>query len=482
MHEIFEKIPWWTHQKSAIEILSAYIKEFNSRQTDKYSLITIPTGTGKTGIIAGISQLNNDINSALIIAPRVSLRDQLYLNIGDIFFSQFNIDKNSLPKKVISLDQHNPSKDEFKDSPLIIVTTIQKLVSMSKENIDEFNILKDSISMILFDEGHYAPAIEWSQIIKQFDCPTAIFTATPYRNDLKPFNISPEHSFIMTMDEAIENNIVRNLQIKSFPETKSDIEFIDNFLHFFEGKRDENTRALIRCNNSSEINRLSQLLIEKGYRVIGIHENFNRETPDWLFRKVPNPLSTPAEIWLHQYKLLEGIDDSRFRIAAIYGQLGNDRSIIQQIGRIIRNPNLIPNQYAWILDWDNHITNVWENFRKYDTQLRRDGKNCLEILTNPNSAIEFLTRQPTYFYFGRGFKTKLDFDNLNIFTDLQIPLSLNLYEVDAKYLRNNLLRLCIIFSVKVIKNLSEFDNTLTGLHSQINPAILPFFIEFHQNS
>jgi superfamily II DNA or RNA helicase len=417
MHKLYQAIPWWEHQRKAIETLEKYIKDFNDGKTTKYSLISIPTGTGKTGIIAGISQLMDNIGSVLVIAPRIALRDQLHLNIKETFFTQFKIDVNQLPKKVLNSDDGIPSHNQLNESSQIIVSTIQKLLFLDKNDEVSFQSLVNSISLVIFDEGHYEPARKWNQIIQKFKCPTAIFTATPYRNDLKSFRIAPEHFFFMTMDEAIEKNIVRNVEIQSLPAVSTDLAFVENIINFFEPHRNSNVRVLIRCNNSDEIRRLGQLLVERNYKVVGIHENFRNPNVDWLRHSVPNPSRTDAEIWIHQYKLLEGIDDPRFRIAAIYGQLGNSRSIIQQIGRVIRNPGLESGQTAWVLDWNNKIANVWDMFRKYDSQLRKESEKSKQMLTDENWILNFLSPQPTYFYFDRAFRTLIDLDDSDEITE-----------------------------------------------------------------
>ncbi|MBT7618611.1 MAG: DEAD/DEAH box helicase family protein, partial [Calditrichaeota bacterium] len=467
MHKIYDEINWWEHQNSAIEKLIAYITDFKSGKTDKYSLITIPTGTGKTGIIAGISRLYEGIDSTLIIAPRVALRDQLYRNIQSAFFSQFGVEGEQLPKNVINAEFKIPTKKQFQASPITLVTTIQKLVYLEREEPDKFKTLTESISMVLFDEGHYEPAKRWSQIIKQFDCPTAIFTATPYRNDLKSFKISPEHSFIMTMDEAIEKHIVRNIEIENFPQRNKDIDFINDLTNFFEEHNDNETRVLVRCNNAHEIARLGQLLVERGYSAVGIHENFSKSDVPWLHKAVPNPNITDATFWIHQFKLLEGIDDPRFRIAAIYGRLGNARSIIQQIGRVIRNPQLQEGQTAWILDWGNRITHVWDAFRKYDAQLKEKGEKSLQFLTDENWAYTFLDKQPTYFYFDRNFRTKIDFDTIIVESELQIPRRINIYELSNDFSRGILVE-------TIIEDLSEKDCYVRHYEVNENTDVLLF--------
>ena len=43
-----------------------------------------------------------------------------------------------------------------------------------------------------------------------------------------------------------------------------------------------------------------------------------------------------AQFWIHQFKLMEGIDDPSFVAVAIHDLMGNARQLVQQIGRITR--------------------------------------------------------------------------------------------------------------------------------------------------
>ncbi len=71
--------------------------------------------------------------------------------------------------------------------------------------------------------------------------------------------------------------------------------------------------------------------------VIGIHERFKNDSNDLLTDHVPKDFKTSdVRIWIHQNKLIEGIDNQQFCILGIYEPLPDPRSLIQQIGRVIR--------------------------------------------------------------------------------------------------------------------------------------------------
>jgi len=77
-------------------------------------------------------------------------------------------------------------------------------------------------------------------------------------------------------------------------------------------------------------------LRKQNLAAIGIHDRFAKRKENFLQEKVPNKETEKAEIWVHQNKLTEGLDDARFCYLALFTQIQNDRKLIQQIGRILR--------------------------------------------------------------------------------------------------------------------------------------------------
>src|SRR5688572_7379966 len=70
-------------QIEAVELIEKYLKTSNSDS----SLIHMPTGSGKSGIIAIISNLMFK-DCILVVTPRVSITKQLHDDIKERFFSQ----------------------------------------------------------------------------------------------------------------------------------------------------------------------------------------------------------------------------------------------------------------------------------------------------------------------------------------------------------------------------------------------------------
>ena len=338
-------IDFWDHQKKAIEIARKYISNFTKGDTTKASLIHMPTGTGKTGVIASLARCLPEVNSVMILSPRIALRHQLYCEIRSDFFRKLNINPDDLPKDVLEIKESYPSDLETHGST-VLISTIQKLDRLKKISPKDYEKLATSLSLVIFDEGHYEPSHSWSEAIRGFHSPQIIFTATPYRNDYKLFNIDISNSYSYTLKEAEDSNIVRKVEIVDCQETEDIAKFVDDIINFYNTHFTENNSAkvIVRCSMRGTIRRVANEFRVRGHECVAIHETFKDPTRPWEFRQVPSPQEREEIFWIHQYKLLEGIDDPNFQMLALFQPLHNARSFIQQVGRIIRNPSREPNQ------------------------------------------------------------------------------------------------------------------------------------------
>ncbi|NLB80489.1 MAG: DEAD/DEAH box helicase family protein [Clostridiaceae bacterium] len=76
----------WSHQNEAIKMLLQYMDDFHNGITNQAALVQMPTGSGKSGIIAYLSRCLPDIGLTIVLTPRLSLRDQLSSDIAGRFF------------------------------------------------------------------------------------------------------------------------------------------------------------------------------------------------------------------------------------------------------------------------------------------------------------------------------------------------------------------------------------------------------------
>ena len=271
MKNIIEKL--YDHQIKALELFQKYKRS----HSNKSCLINMPTGTGKSGIIAIISQYYYTNKSVIIISPRVTLADQIKKDVQRRFFVKaLKINNYHSPKKVRRLGSLIPIDQE----PFTIVSTIQKLLSLKKQNVNYYNKLIEKIELVIFDEGHYEPAISWSKIVRELSSKRVLFTATPYRNDFKLFDIDPKYIYSFRYEEACERKIVR--KVKFIQSNYSKNNFAREFLKTFKAipKNIQNLRSIVRCNSISSINRIHFNLSNLNQKAIAIHDRYSKEDSD----------------------------------------------------------------------------------------------------------------------------------------------------------------------------------------------------------
>lgn len=187
----------WSHQNEAIKMLNQYMGDFHHGITKQAALVQMPTGSGKSGIIAYLSRCLPDIGLTIVLTPRLSLRNQLSSDISGRFFNHIGYAVDGLKKEVKIITEGTSSVFQSISNNLVIVMTIQMLVSIEKNYIEMFSLLSSNTELLIIDEGHYEPAKEWSKTIRKIEAPKIIFTATPFRNDFKVFDIDKNYCFIL---------------------------------------------------------------------------------------------------------------------------------------------------------------------------------------------------------------------------------------------------------------------------------------------
>ncbi|HAT3763092.1 TPA: DEAD/DEAH box helicase family protein, partial [Citrobacter freundii] len=164
-------------QNDSIKTISNYLDESSKGAC----LISLPTGSGKSGVICCVAHYSK-IDKILVVSHRRAVCNQLYRQLKGGFFEKILQDeyKPSLVKKNVI----NGISLDVLDG--VYCTTFQKLTSLSEEDVNQ---LKNSFQLILIDEGHAEPSPQWGSVIRKFESKKIIITATPYRNDLFSFDI-----------------------------------------------------------------------------------------------------------------------------------------------------------------------------------------------------------------------------------------------------------------------------------------------------
>ena len=228
------------------------------------------------------------------------------------------------------------------EKPTIFVGTIQGILTivkrMNRDRVDPRSAFA-KFGVVVVDEGHYEPAPEWSGAIRALGLASVLLTATPYRNDHRFFTLDENRwRFRFPHHQAQKDLFVRTPEF-SRVDSGSASEFARSVVDARETlvAQHANTRVIVRADDEDRISELVAAFTDLGQDVLGVHHNFPPGEGQ-LRKGVPDPAAVTARYWVHQNKLIEGIDDPEFRVLAFFDHLTNDRAIVQQIGRVLRNP------------------------------------------------------------------------------------------------------------------------------------------------
>ncbi|MDX2370706.1 MAG: DEAD/DEAH box helicase family protein [Colwellia sp.] len=391
-----------------INSIQAIFKYLNSKRKEKSCLISLPTGGGKTGVIASTCLISNK-KKILVLSHRGPVRDQLKKEIGGGFFNSIfegKVDFKFLPAFKLE-DNWNSSG--------VYVSTFQKLGKLSDEKLDD---LIKNIDLLFVDEGHAEPAKEWSKISRAFSCPKIIITATPYRNDLFQFDISAKNGFIYTFKEALQEQI---LSPPIFESIEKDL-LVDRVKVLL--KKQKNTKCIVKCNTGDDVEKYRKLFSEE-FITAAYHDRYkgNKRTENCSDNVPKNLRTMNHQVIIHQKKLDEGVDIPQAKIIVLTYPVSNGRELVQTIGRVVR---LYNNCKSYVLDMSSKSNEkIWENYREFDKYLSHEPnwKKFLKSLDTSALIDSYLESFPEHSYFDSGFKRKFDLNSFDISRDLKLPLA-----------------------------------------------------------
>ncbi|MGE1528226.1 DEAD/DEAH box helicase [Pseudomonas sp. p99-361] len=357
----------WPHQKTALEFLT---KRLNANTGP--CLVRMPTGTGKTGVIACLSLLSAS-GRTLVLTPWANLRDQVIDALKCSFWK--SIGRVPPQGKIVEM-LPSTAKALIKDTQVkVVVCTFSTLTDLRRVNPSIYQELANFIDTVIVDECHYEPAIEWGRAVKGLAKPMVLLTATPYRNDLKLFRIGGTNDVLhFTHAQAENNSIIRTLDFVSLSDSTDIRSMSREFAHRWKKMQSDkrlasaNPRAIVCCAGAAEIRIVVLALKSEGLDAIGIHEQFKNSADCTLLRDVP-PRTNLAQIWVHQNKLTEGLDDHQFCGLAFMCDVNSDRKLVQQIGRILRAHNTdAPKAPAIVMAPPKfELRERWQAYREFET-------------------------------------------------------------------------------------------------------------------
>ena len=429
----------WQPQRAAVEFVQAYLACQEHMPTTSASkdrpipilrresaLVKMPTGTGKTAVIAALACASPQVARTLIITPRKALVAQmcddlcfaLWQKLGCLFMDgelREGLSPHAISEALTGVDSRKHVlklsheyyelierrlREQKAGRREVVVGTFNALhrifglkapphrskfdsalqppaksLESLKGGVSGFRKLLKSVDLVIVDEGHYEPAYSWAQCIRELDKPTVLLSATPYRNDFKYFQIDGHFTFNLPFPNAVDNKLIRRVRIApahsaNLPDRAPPQDLADDaptaFVRHFASavtrvRSDPDMMVIVHARRFDTLRRLQVAFARELGVVTGlIHDRVRgREESDPTDLIDTHGLSSEMraqlkrhrhrhvekarndegpQIWLHQYKLLEGIDNHRFSEVWLYDNFGSARQLIQQIGRATRLP------------------------------------------------------------------------------------------------------------------------------------------------
>jgi len=473
----------WDHQRAAIGTVVAYWNVQNKSLPERpdhkeAALLKLPTGTGKSGIIAVVSRCLPKIRKILVLTPREALTKQLLRDLRFRFWGHlgyevdegklFTADKASfgadledvyvetlLPCKSPSITTYLESSDR-----VVLVGTHQALAKIRKTALDPeagnashcavlLEAIENLFDLVIVDEGHYEPAVSWSRGVRDFNLPTILLSATPYRNDYKSFRVRGRYLFNYPYAEAIADKIIRPAEIV-VPSDEVGTGAVEQFVKMLKADlpdrlsqterwfSEEETvpKVMVRADDLNTLEQL-QTAIDKTFETesVLIHDRAKMGENKNRFRSVGAALSakSDAQFWIHQFKLMEGIDDPAFVAVAIFDLMGNARQLVQQIGRVTRfsNGDKRRNQTAWVFSTPANVDRIHTSWTRYKAYEEYAANNTAFIVSNevtlPDRLLEYMA---DYQYINGEFRSRFEVEAPLGAGDIQLPQSAAVLSTD----------------------------------------------------
>lgn len=410
----------------------------------------MPTGTGKTGIMAVVAARRCQDKPVLVVCPSAALADQLRREFANEFWRRIGAAAEWRPDMVFELLPSSLNKlvldiGAQQNQGIVVVGTIQALQQI--DSVGDAAKLHGLFGTVFFDEGHREPAPSWAKVVRGLAVPTILFSATPFRGDLKLFDVDDAHIYFLSFMEAVGKALIRDVEFDEQRLSNRVEEFASTVIQ----KRDElisngrftsTSRIIVRGASEDSVTELfqafSDLLRGRPDGVLAMHNNFDLSGPVGCQQRpdVPADLRTrPERFLIHQYMLIEGIDDPACTMAAFYEPFENVRMLVQQVGRLVRQPGTpgdhVAAAYVLAREGDD-VIQMWNNFQKFDDACVANGGKPA-IRSSRKVLSDLVAALPSLDYVSGRFRTRLDLDDADLERDLSFPKSAVIFEVGQDF-------------------------------------------------
>ncbi|WP_199426933.1 DEAD/DEAH box helicase [Thermaerobacillus caldiproteolyticus] len=358
-----------------IEAYQEVFDHFVTTNQTEHALVILPTGTGKTGLMAilpyGISK-----GRVLIITPQLVIKDSVLGSLDPEYDKNFWImakvleSRDDLPAVIEYEPKHTKDILEYANIIILNVQKLQKRLASSLLN----KVPNDFFDMIIIDEAHHAEAQTWKDAIEYFSKAKVVkLTGTPFRSDGQ--KLSGKKVYEYKLREAMINGYVKSLErivhipeklyltVDKNDEQKYSIEeiremgikdedwinrsvalspecnrvIVEKSIELLEEKlsRSQFPHKIIAVACSIwHAEKLKELYEDYGYEVAIVHSKLDKATRQQELDKIEQH---KVKVVINVAMLGEGYDHKYFSVAAIFRPFKGLLPYAQFIGRVLRS-------------------------------------------------------------------------------------------------------------------------------------------------
>lgn len=425
MNVFDQKIITENLRKCQKEAYEAILNHYSNNDAERSILIQLPTGTGKTALIA-IAPFGIAKNKVLILTPNLKLTEDIDLSLdltrGESIYHKLGLlsEDNLNNLKLFPLRLSNEVSHVDIENHQILVANYHQLNDIQKWFKDD----KNNVDLIIIDEAHHQEAVTYKDIIKHFIGAKVIgLTGTPFRSDSK--EIEGKKIYTYHYSDAIKDGVIRNILTDNISPKQMELTFKDgeNKLYTLEDilkmseeswfnkgiYQSQDCCDAIASLSFEKLKELRQKHPESRHQIIAVAmtKKEAREQIKTAYTKLGlkvgivssddqekktnnktfNDLKTfNIDVIIHISMLKEGFDHPPLGVAAIFKPFKSLNPYIQFVGRVIRRNENTRNCYVVSHLGLNQIKR-FEEFKLFDSDDKLFLENC--FIKNSNETSQF---------------------------------------------------------------------------------------------
>lgn len=358
--------------------IAAYAEAYNhfiNEEKSTHAIIVLPTGVGKTGLMA-ILPFNISEGRILIIAPQLTIlstvESALNTDEPENFWSDREVIEDPKKLPVLIVYDGKETRESHMEQANIVLVNVQKLQKRNYSSLLN-QYPEDFFDMIIIDEAHHSEARTWLETLDHFSNAKVVkITATPYRTDkkrltgeliykyklsqamsmgyvksLEKFDYIPEELFLNIEGEEKNYTVEEILSDGRFDEdwiARSVVysddckqKVIDHSVSILNKKKSGSSiphKIIAAAPNIEEAKKIASMYNEiEGINAVAIDHTLAKEKRDEIFNDIDN---NRYNVLVNVNMMGEGYDHKYLSIAAIFRVFKSLLPYEQFIGRILR--------------------------------------------------------------------------------------------------------------------------------------------------